>query len=55
MLDVLISDALIITAHGRQKGSIGIQDGVIAGIYQPGSKMDAKEVVDATDKAVIPG
>lgn len=55
MLDVLISNALIITAHGRHRGSIGIRDGVIAGLYEPGAQMDAREVVDATDRAVIPG
>ena len=55
MLDVLISNAEIINADGRYKGSVGIQDGTIAGIYQPGAAPEAGEVVDASNLALIPG
>ena len=55
MLDVLISNAEIIHAKGRYGGSVGVRDGVIAGIYQPGAEPEAGEVVDASGLALIPG
>ena len=55
MLDVLISNAEIINANGRYRGSVGIQDGTIAGIYQPGAAPEAAEVVDESNLALIPG
>ena len=55
MLDVLISNAEIIHAKGRYSGSVGVKDGLIAGIYQPGAEPEAGEVVDASGLALIPG
>lgn len=55
MLDTLISDALIVNAQGSHEGSIGIQDGVISGLYQPGTTLEAKEIIEAKGLAVIPG
>lgn len=54
-LDSLISNALIVTAEGRQHGSVGILGGRIAGIYAPGSEPQAKERIDAGGKALLPG
>ncbi len=55
MLDVLVANADIITADHRYQGSVGIQNGMIAGIYAPGSTPEAAEVVDATNLALLPG
>jgi dihydroorotase len=54
-LDTLISNALIITAEGRQHGSVGILGGRIAGIYSADSEPPAKERIDAGGKALLPG
>jgi dihydropyrimidinase len=36
-------------------GDIGVQDGVIVGLYTPGNAPEARETVDATGKVVMPG
>src|SRR5688500_1199863 len=54
-MDCVIKNGLLITAHGRVKTSIGIQNGVIAGLYEPGSEPKATEVIDASGLAVLPG
>lgn len=54
-MDTLIKNGLIITADGRFPGSIGIRNGQIAGVFEPGAEPEATEVVDATGLAVLPG
>lgn len=54
-LDSIVKGGEIITAERRFKGSIGIRDGIIAGIYVPGEEPAAREIIDATGKAVMPG
>ena len=54
-MDTLIKNGLIITADGRFPGSIGIRNGQIAGVFEPGAEPEAKEIVDATGMAVLPG
>ena len=54
-MDTLIKNGLIITADGRFPGSIAIRNGQIAGVFEPGSEPEAKEVVDASGLAVLPG
>jgi dihydroorotase len=55
LLDTLIKNGLVITADGRFAASIGIRDGRIAGVFESGSEPSAKETVDATGLAVLPG
>jgi len=54
-LDTLIANAQIVTDEERFPGSVGIKDGLIAGIYSPGSEPAAAEVIDAKGKALLPG
>jgi dihydroorotase len=54
-VDTLIKNGLIITADGRFPGSIAIRNGQIAGVFEPGSEPQAKEVIDASGLAVLPG
>ncbi|MBA4790454.1 MAG: dihydroorotase family protein [Pseudomonadota bacterium] len=54
-MDTIIKNGLIVTADGRFAGSIGIKDGAIAGIFEPGAEPDAAEVIDAKGLAVLPG
>lgn len=54
-LDTLVTGGEIITAHSRFAGSIGIRDGKIAGIYAPGDEPEAREVISADGKTIMPG
>lgn len=54
-LDTLVTGGQIITAHSRFTGSIGIRDGKIAGIYAPGDEPEAREVISADGKTIMPG
>lgn len=54
-LDSVVKGGEIITAQGRFKGSVGIKDGLIAGIYSPGQEPAAREIIDASGKAILPG
>lgn len=54
-MDTLIRHGLIVTPQGRRVASIGIQGGRIAGIYEPGSEPEAREVIEADGLAVVPG
>lgn len=54
-MDTLIRRGLIVTPQGRRVASIGIQGGRIAGIYEPGSEPEAREVIEADGLAIVPG
>lgn len=55
-MDTLIRNGTVITSKGRMAASIGIHDGRIAGIYQPGpNEPKAAEIIDAKGLAVLPG
>jgi len=54
-VDTLIKNGLIITADGRFPGSIAIRNGQIAGVFEPGAEPEAKEIIDASGLAVLPG
>ncbi|HYI04050.1 MAG TPA: dihydroorotase family protein [Reyranella sp.] len=54
-MDTLIKNGLIITADGRFPGSIAIRNGQIAGVFEPGAEPEAKEIIDASGLAVLPG
>jgi dihydroorotase (multifunctional complex type) len=54
-MDTLIRNGLLVTSKGRFKGSIGIRDGLITGVYEPGQEPQAKETIDAGGLAVLPG
>ena len=54
-VDLVLSDALVIDAHGRRRASIGVKDGRIAGLYAVGMEPAALEVIPVGGKGVIPG
>src|SRR3990172_10157012 len=54
-MDSMIRNGLLITATGSVKTSVGIKDGLIAGLYEPGLEPEAKEVIDASGLAILPG
>ena len=54
-MDTVIKNGLVVTAAGRKKASIAIQDGLIAGVFEPGAEPAAKEIIDASGLAVLPG
>ena len=54
-MDSVIRNGRLITATGQSYGSIGIKDGLIAGIYAPGQEPAATEIIDAGGLAVLPG
>jgi dihydroorotase len=54
-MDLLIKHASISTPEGLITGSIGVKDGIIAGIYKNDSEIQAKETIDASGLTVLPG
>ncbi|MFL5846894.1 MAG: dihydroorotase [Solirubrobacteraceae bacterium] len=55
-LDLVIRNGtLVIPRVGTRAGDIGVRDGKIAAIEEPGSGLDAPEVIDATGLHVFPG
>ena len=54
-MDCLIKNGLLITSNSRVATSIGIHDGLIAGLYEPGLEPSADEVIDASGLAILPG
>ncbi len=54
-LDTLISGGEVLLPDGPHRVDLGLLDGVIAGIYAPGTAPDATHVIDATGKSVLPG
>ncbi len=55
MLDTLIRNGLVVTADSRFPASVGIRGGKIAGVFEPGEEPAAKETIDASGLAVLPG
>ena len=55
MYDVLIRSGTVVTADGRQRADVAVQDGRIARLLEPGSAAAAVETIDATDLHVLPG
>ncbi|MES2536903.1 MAG: dihydroorotase family protein [Pseudomonadota bacterium] len=54
-MDTVIKNGLVITASGRSMMSVGILDGRIAGLFEPGTEPAAAHTIDAAGLAVLPG
>ena len=54
-METLIKNGTVVTATKRFKASVGIDKGVIAGVYENGAEPQAGEVIDATGLHVLPG
>ena len=56
MLDLLIAGGEIVDpARGRFEANLGVERGKIVGIYSAGDKPQAREMLDASGKVVMPG
>lgn len=55
MMDLIIKNGTIITAKDTFKGDIGVRDGKIEVITRSLDEMDARKIVDAAGKYVLPG
>lgn len=54
-MDLLIHSNQIITESGNLDGIIAVKAGKIVGLYESEIKLDAKKVIDARGKVVLPG
>jgi dihydroorotase (multifunctional complex type) len=54
-MDRVIKNARLLTSKTEVKTSIGIKDGLIAGLYEPGLEPACADVIDASGLAVLPG
>jgi dihydroorotase len=54
-MDTLIKNGLVVSPQGRLRASVGIRDGKIAGLYEPGTEPQAHTIIDATGLTVLPG
>jgi len=54
-MDTLIRNGIVFTPQGRRQASIGISNGRIAGICEPGQEPDAQHIIEADGLAVVPG
>ena len=55
MIDVLVTGGRIISGSGVQEADLAVRDGRIAGIVQPGLISEARRVINAAGKFVLPG
>lgn len=55
VFDIAITSAEVATAGGVYRGNLGIRDGKLAALTQPGETLEAAETVDAAGLAVLPG
>lgn len=55
MIDTLIRGATVVTLFGEERLEVALQDGKIAALLAPGSKLEARDTIDATGKHLLPG
>ncbi len=54
-VDTVLVNGIIVTAHNRFEGTIGIKDGQIAYLTNNKIDIDADELIDVAGKYIIPG
>ncbi|SKA63678.1 dihydropyrimidinase [Desulfobaculum bizertense] len=55
MFDLVIKNGTVVSPESSKKIDIGIKDGKISVLDQLGDSVEAKEVIDATGKHILPG
>lgn len=55
LFDLLISNGNVVTERGIQKANLAILDGKIAALTAPDTELEAREIIDASGKYIIPG
>lgn len=54
-MKLLVEGGTLVTPHGCHAGSVLCEDGRIAGVFAPGARVDADELIDASGQLVFPG
>lgn len=55
MLDLLIRNGTVVTAHGSFALDVGVSRGSVAGLFDPGQAPAATTTIDASKQLVLPG
>lgn len=55
MLDLLITNGLLVSPSVTIQADVAVKDGKVAGIFEPGTPVDTKQVLDARGLYVVPG
>jgi dihydropyrimidinase len=57
MLDLLITNGLVVNSAGSFHGDVAVKDGIIVSVGAPssGNSMNAEKVIDASGKYILPG
>lgn len=55
ILDTLITGGDVLLPDGLVKADLGLKDGKVAGVYNPGTGPSAAEKIDGTGKTLLPG
>jgi dihydroorotase len=53
--DLVIRGGTLVSASGRTRADVGVRDGRIAAIVDPGTAVEGRRVLDATDRHLLPG
>jgi dihydropyrimidinase len=53
--DLLVRNGQVVTPHGVIRADVAVRGGIIAGLFEPSEMAEARQVVDATDRYVLPG
>ena len=55
MYDSLIKGGMVVTEEGTKRLDVGLKDGKIAALLEPGSNAEASETIDASGQHLLPG
>jgi allantoinase len=55
MFDTLIRGATVLTPEGARRLEVALQNGKIAALLEPGSRVNAREIIEADGNHVLPG
>ena len=55
MVDTLITGGTVVTPEGAKRLDVVLNEGRIEGLLEPGTQTQARDVIDATGKHVLPG
>ena len=53
--DTIITNADVVTESGIQSVDVAVNDGRIAALFERGTAIDAREVIDASGQLLLPG
>ena len=53
--DLFITHGIVVTDHGMFRADLAIHEEKVSGIFSPGEKHQAEEIIDAKGMLVLPG